>query len=340
MLDPDQQTPLSIALIGAGTFARDAHVPALLSLGQVVAVRAVYSRTEAAARKLAAHMGDDVTIYTELEPLLARPDIEAVDILLPINVQPAVVEQALAAGKHVISEKPIAPDSRRGAQLLATAAHHPDQVWMVAENLRYEAAYVKAADLISQGVIGRPHTCTWSISAPITPQSKYYHSAWRRAGDFPGGFLLDGGVHHVAVLRKLLGEIESVTAITSQVNPEFPPADTMAATLHFARGTIGTYLVTYAVTWQGEAPLHIAGDAGDMRVYRDRLELANRSGQQTIACQKYDGVEQELAAFVRSVRTGSANLNRPDVALQDVAVIEALLESAQQGHPVSPTRFV
>ena len=81
---------------------------------------------------------------------------------------------------------------------------------------------------------------------PLKPGNKYYHTDWRRSGTFPGGFLLDGGVHHVAALRQVVGEIVSVSAEVRQVRADLPPADTLSAALEFESGVIGSYSVTYA----------------------------------------------------------------------------------------------
>jgi predicted dehydrogenase len=133
--------PIRLALIGAGIFARDAHVPALRTMGDPLGDRfeivAVYSRTRATAEALLPLLPGKPDICTDLTTLLRRSDIEAVDVLLPIEALPAAVDMALAAGKHVVSEKPLAPDVASGRRLLNIYANHPQQVWMVAENVRF-----------------------------------------------------------------------------------------------------------------------------------------------------------------------------------------------------------
>ena len=110
--------PIRLGLIGAGVFMRDDHVPALKALTDRFDGVAVYSRTRTSAEALQAHLPHPADIYTDLDQLLARPDIEAVDIVLPIENLPWAVEKALAAGKHIISEKPITPDVATGRRML------------------------------------------------------------------------------------------------------------------------------------------------------------------------------------------------------------------------------
>ncbi len=331
-------SPVRLALIGAGIFARDAHVPSLLRLPDSFEIVAVYSRTATTASALAETLPNSPKIYTDLTALLADPMIEAVDIMLPIDVMASAVAQALASGKHVISEKPLAPDLATGRQLLDAYAQRPDnqaqQVWMVGENWRYEAAFLQAADFVRDGAIGRPITCHVAHYAPVSPTSKYYNSAWRRSGSFPGGYILDGGIHQVASLRLIVGEVAEVSAIMTQVNPALQPADTISATLHFANGALGTYLASYAVGASWPAYLHIVGEKGSLRVLRGEIELTSQGKTQMIKCEGFDGVQKELAAFANAIRTGAPHRNSAEEALRDLAVVEAMLHAAESGQRV------
>lgn len=337
-----QMQRVRLALIGAGIYARDAYVPALSRLQAPFDLAAIWSRSDASAAALADRWRSltqlPVETATDLDALLSRQDIDAVAIALPIPAQPAVVAQALAAGKHVSSEKPVAPSREGALSLLELHRRHPECVWMVAENWRYEEAFVRSAELIRSGAIGRPLLAHWAQYSPILrPGSKYSASEWRRAGLFAGGLLLDGGVHHMAVLRMLLGEVVGAAASVQQLSPELPPADTVTATLTFASGAQATYLNTFALGTPFAAPLVIAGERGSLRIERGRVELVGEDGQvQVIECAIYDGVDNELAAFAAAVRQGAPHRNTPLEALADLAVIEAMLLSAQEGRLVAP----
>ena len=90
--------------------------------------------SSASAGALADLLPQPVDVYQDIDALLERDDIEAVDIVLPISIQPEIVAKALAAGKHVISEKPVAPSVADGQQLVDLYRQYPDLVWMVAES--------------------------------------------------------------------------------------------------------------------------------------------------------------------------------------------------------------
>ena len=326
--------PIRLALLGAGIFARDAHLPSLRKLRDRFEIVAVYSRTAATAQTLATEIGPTVQVYTDLAELLMAPDIDAVDVVLPIPVMPPMVAQALASGKHVISEKPLAPTVGTCRQLLA-CYQHARQVWMVAENWRYESAYVKAAELVKSGAIGQPVTCHLALYLPMPANSKYFHTLWRRTGEFSGGALLDGGVHHIAALRLVVGEITAVTAMTAHASTTFASADTLSATLDFANGAVGSYLVTYATGAPWPGYLHVVGDKGALRVQRGEIELTQGTQTEVLKCEKFDGVEKELAAFAAAILEGQPHTNTPEEGLQDVAVLEAMLRSAKRGMQVA-----
>lgn len=74
---------------------------------------------------------------TALKALFARDDVAGLVLVLPITLQPGIIREALAAGKHILSEKPVAPDVKSGAKLIAhyRAEYAPKGViWRVAEN--------------------------------------------------------------------------------------------------------------------------------------------------------------------------------------------------------------
>lgn len=333
------QQPIRLALIGAGVFARDAHLPSLLKHPDRFEIAAIYSRTAQSAQSLAELVPYPTEVHTDLDALLNRSDIEAVDILLPIAALPTAIEKAFRAGKHLLSEKPIASNTTTARQLLATYANHRDLIWMVGENWRYETAFVQAAELIRSGRIGTPLTFHWALHTPITAKSKYYHTLWRRDSSVPGGFIMDGGIHNIAGLRLLLGEITQVSATIRQLSPDLPPADTIAATLTFANGTIGTYLATFALGAPWPPQLHISGSEGNLRVQRKEIELTREGKTERIETPGFDGVEQELLAFADSIRTGVPHRNTPEEALADLSVIEALLASAATGQPTAPAQL-
>jgi len=334
-------TPIRLAILGSGIFARDAHLPSIKALGDTFEIVAIYSRNTATAEALVATLPGKVQTYTELAPLLARADIDAVDIIMPIAQQPDVVTAALKAGKHVISEKPTAPDVASGRKLIETAHEltaKSGKVWTVAENWRYETAFRTAGEVIRRGDIGQPIQFNWATSSGVNAQTKYYHTGWRRDNSFPGGFLLDGGVHNIAAIRLVMGEIDSVSAYVTQIRPDLPPTDTLSATFRFDSGAFGTWTMTFVANSPWETPLQVLGDQGALRASSEKLDIFI-DGNDRSQTFEVNNVQAELADFARVIH-GAPLSNTPEQALQDVAIIHAILESARTGCAVQPERFV
>lgn len=324
--------PIRLALAGAGVFARDDHVPGIRALGDRFDIVAVYSRTRASAEALQAHLAHPADIYTDLDEMLARADIEAVDVILPIAAQPEAVEKALAAGKHVLSEKPVAPTVAVGRRLYQIAQNYSNQVFMVGENLRYEATFGRAAELVQSGALGKPVLASWVGHAVMTPDNKFYHTPWRRDNSFPGGFIMDGGVHNIAAFRRVLGEITHVSAETKLMRADLPPADTLVAAFQFESGIIGNWTITFAAGASFPEKLTVVGDKAALRVGWGEIEMVDASGTSKQSVSGIKTMEAELTAFADAIRDGKPSpAGSPLEALRDVAVIEAILRSADLG---------
>ena len=355
---PTDAKPVRIALVGAGIFMKECHIPSIARLNRgtpaeqaCFEVVAVYSRTESSAKgaveavEAAMPATSKVEPFTDLDAMLSRSDIEAVDIAVPTQVISEVVKKSLTAGKHVISEKPIAAQSSAARELISFAASKPELVWMVGENFRYETVFQRAAQLVRSGKIGRPLVAQWSLHVPVGPSMKYYNTAWRGKGQgLQGGWFLDMGVHHIATLRALLGDLADVSAHSTSFTDDLQPPDTVAATLRFQSGALCNYSVCCAGTAGWPDRLSIVADRGSMQVSRKEGQIfvaetpeggAPADTQVPVQVDAFDGVERELAAFVRSIRTEESNLNSPEEGLKDLAVIEAILQSAESGQRVS-----
>ena len=174
-------------------------MPALAALGNTAPpLKAVYSRSEKSVHdlvekavvtlklKAAPSMYHDGDASANLDVLLARQDITGILIALPITVQPSIVLKSLAAGKHVLSEKPVAPDVKKGLEIIGIYNQlYKDKglVWRVAEDFEAEPGYRAAAAAIRFGKIGRVIFFKTLVSIYIDEDSKYYKTPWRKIPD-------------------------------------------------------------------------------------------------------------------------------------------------------------
>ncbi len=179
------------------------HLPAIEACS-LYRLKAVYSRSQKSAEafKAQSKAGAGVDTYFDspeaegksLDHVLARDDVEAVIVCLPIPAQAAVIKKALAAGKHVFSEKPVAGDVASASALLGWhAALASPPVWAVAENFRFmkglRLAADKARDLggelvgfyLTMGTLIQPDNKFWNtdcacFSHSFTQNTAEFHS--------------------------------------------------------------------------------------------------------------------------------------------------------------------
>lgn len=330
--------PIRLAFIGTGLIVAAKHWPALRQLRETFQVAALANRSPAKAELLAgeilADTGTRPAVYSDYREMLAAERLEAVSLALPTHMNPEVAQAAMASGCHVLAEKPIAASLNAARSMLPWSARY-GRTLMIAENYRYMASYRRAAAMIADGAIGKVHVARWSLYPHMTPDKPYYHTAWRRQPAHPGGYISDGGVHHAAVLRMLLGEAAAVSAQAAALRADLPPVDTVSASLRFAGGAIATYAVTYAVAGP-ETPLHVVGSEGTLLIWRDRIDMWQRGQvadtwpEPSIA----DGLCSMYEDFARAVRTGQPPRSTADEGYADLQLIVALLRSAEEGREI------
>ncbi|CAK7238378.1 hypothetical protein SEUCBS140593_010625 [Sporothrix eucalyptigena] len=333
-----------IAILGAGIFATEEHLPALVA--NKANIKAIYSRSTATASTLvdaANKLGvAGVELYADdtpgktLDDLLQRDDIAAVVIVLPITVQPHIIRRCLAAGKHVLSEKPVAQDVHTARQLIDDYnKDYRDKglIFSVAEQFRFLRELEMARQwVVTEKAIGditQLHLRIWRNQAP---GGKYYETPWRKVPEYQGGFLLDGGVHQTAMLRYVSGqEVVETHGYARQVAPHLPPLDTVNAGISLSGGGTGTFSMSFASTRRA-TELVIIGSKGSFHLtdgpeggYALTLDLLSGEKRQEVI--KTNGVDLEIAAFLEAVRAGKAqSRSGPEEALNDLAIIESLCQ--------------
>ncbi|KAB8260676.1 hypothetical protein BDV32DRAFT_158611 [Aspergillus pseudonomiae] len=246
--------PIGVAIIGSGTFNHNARFPGVQA-SDAFDLKAIYSRSLTSAQTLATGVSG-VDLYSEdagsgksYDDLLSRSDITAVIIAIPILVQPEFIRKALIAGKHVLSEKPIAKDLSAAQDLINlhnSRIVSSKTVWAVAENWRYMSKFVRAAQEVRR--LGGVKNFRVVMRSMIKPGSKYHKTEWRRKPEYQGGFVLDGGVHVVAALRLILGQSDGlamVAAHSSLRQEHLAPVDTVDALVKTRSGATGVLSVSY-----------------------------------------------------------------------------------------------
>ena len=191
-----------IGIVGCGGIVNYAHLPAYAAHG--LRVLACYDVNAETARKTAADHGIP-TAYESLDALLADERIEIVDIAVPAEYQRAIAERALAAGKHLLCQKPLA-EELPDAVAIAAAAQHFGRKVAVNQQMRWSAGIAAAKDLIARGVIGQPTDAQIQVSV-TTP---WHMWPWLKVA--PRLEIMYHSIHYLDSLRYLFGDPAWVTS--------------------------------------------------------------------------------------------------------------------------------
>ena len=262
---------IRLGIIGTGIAARELHLPALKHLTDQCTITCVCNHTEPKAKAFA-HLSGDVPYVLDYRALLDRDDVDAVDIVLPIDLNYKVTRDALQAGKHVILEKPLAANLAEAKKMLRFPKQYR-KVMMVAENFRYRPVFLRAKNLLDRGSIGRPYSAFWNVFHQLTPANQYVRTQWRLRHKYPGGFITDGGVHNVAALRLLLGDIVSGGAFTKSINRAVGKMDTMSFQFATRRGINGVLNIFCSAVGYNEHRLVILGSRGTMVIEENIITI-------------------------------------------------------------------
>jgi myo-inositol 2-dehydrogenase/D-chiro-inositol 1-dehydrogenase len=195
------ETGIRLGIIGAGRVTTDHHLPALRRLPHIQA--AALADVDAARLQQIADRFGIPSRYTDPQALLADPTLQAVAICTPPPTHAGLALAALAAGKHVLIEKPLALRLRECDQLQARASTLPGQQVTVGFNLRWHRLMVAASELVRAGAVGHLQ------ALHLTLTSGYRHRRqsplWRNQRQSGGSVLLEIGSHLFDLARFLAG---------------------------------------------------------------------------------------------------------------------------------------
>ena len=290
---------------------------------------------------------------TSVAELVARPDIDVVCITTPsgAHLEPALA--AIRAGKHVVVEKPIEITTERADELLRAADAAGVKVAPIFQARFGEGARTLKAALVA-GRFGRLVLASAYVK---WHRSREYYTGWKGTLALDGGgAAMNQGIHGIDLLQWFAGMPSEVSCWTTRrVYTHIEAEDTLAATLKYASGALGSIEATTAA-WPGwSRRIEICGERGSARLeddhlaewkFRDALphDDAIRSAGLDPAMVSGAGAPNAIS-FVGHLRqiqdlVDSLRDNRPVAidgheARKAVALIRALYASAARGAPVA-----
>jgi predicted dehydrogenase len=329
--------PIGVALIGAG-WAGNRHAMAYRALPDRGRIVAVIDARLAVAQERAREWG--VPFATDdLAAALARPDVQAVDVCLPHTLHAEVAEAALAAGKHVLVEKPCATSLPEADAMIAAAAR-ARRILMVAENARYDAVYLRMAELIFAGEIGAPFLCR------VCRDHQMHDSLRARPWfltDPTGGIMWSGGIHDIETVRMMMGDapIQEVYATAARKTlAEMTTDDTSVALFRMEGGSVAVLSESFSThAPHGERiRVEVFGPDGSLLTDGDdALTIVAPGGATRIEHVEHeDTFTTEIRHFLDCIRAGEEPATATWAMRPGLAAILATQASMAVGAPVAP----
>jgi predicted dehydrogenase len=322
---------IRLGIVGAGIASRDLHLPALKRLEDLFEITAINSRTEKKALAFAALLDNPPRVFESYAEMLSSSTIDAVVLAVPIVLNPEMILTAAKAGIPVICEKPVAPTLNAALELKGLKTN---PVVYIAENYRHIKVFRKAAEIIRSGRIGRPVAFLWQKRVNFNKDNKYVQTRWRQKPEHIGGFISDGGVHDIAVLRLILGEVFEVNCFAVQNFDYLGDIDTITLNLKLENGTVGNYSVLYGSP-VARNQLEVVGTDGAVSISKEMstIDITGRDPEHMIV-DISEGFEEEFRDFHAVLKGQENRFGSVQEAIRDLAVIEAGLISARESRNI------
>ena len=334
---------IKIGVIGAGMAWEKLHYPAVSELSDRFEIGAVCDRTKADAQAFATKFNlPDGDVYDHHMALLARDDITAVLVAVPIPDNFNVAADVLVAKKHLIAEKPLAA-TIDGAEKLVEMAKKAGVEVLVAENYRFNEENMFIKNALKENRIGE---VIYFISNNIfdfeedMKGSSFAAKEWRQHPDYKGGSFLDGGIHDVAQMRYLFGNVKSIYATGKESNKDYCPYLSVNVHLQFENGVTGQYCYcpNGKETVQPRVGLRIFGTGGEIYLeskQKGSFDIVLKDGaKQTVNFTPDRGYYNEWAHFYNVLSKGEQSRCSPSLELDDLKTVMDALHSIENGKVV------
>jgi predicted dehydrogenase len=332
-----------IAVLGCGGIA-DFHLRALQEI-EAAGVVGVFSRSEEKVRSVGEKYGCDWT--TQAEALVARADVEVVDVATSSGSHYALAKLALEHGKHVIVEKPITMLPEQARELIALAERRGVTLGVISQR-RFEAGVQAAKAAVDAGRLGK--LLLVEARTPFYRTQEYYDSApWRGTLAEDGGAMMNQGIHQIDLLLWFGGKVRSVFGKTATQLHRMEAEDMGLAIVSFESGALGTIMSSTNIQPGRPASIAVYGEKGSIVIDGGEITTWHVPGVDEPAVEKpankgggandplsisYLNHRKQLEQFLQAIETGTAPLVTGEDGRRAVELIYAVYESARTGKEI------
>jgi predicted dehydrogenase len=332
--------PTRVGFVGAGNV-----LPAYLQALDRLAGRgwaepgAVVARSDR-SREALARLRPGLRAVESLDELLADASLEVVVVLTPPATHAELTERLLAAGRHVVCEKPVAVDAGEAARLFAMAGD-AGLMLLAAPFVHLSPTFRRLWTAVADGDIGRVHAARAHYGNPGSTWARWYHEA-------PLATLGDVGIYNLKSLAALLGPVREVTAVAATALPErrsaagaYPASDpdTWQLVLRHERGALSSVLASHATYAYRRPAIELYGtegtanllgddwDPGGLELWREDAHAWELREPDDATWLWTDGLREAVSAL----RMGRAPLANPALDVHLIELIAAAGASAESG---------
>lgn len=338
-------TPVRFGLIGYGAWG--GHHAAAIQRVDGAELTAISARS-AATLESARRDHPRAAAHADYRELVARPDIDVVDVVLPSHLHHDAALAALQAGKHVLLEKPMALTVAQCSDLVRCARQH-GRLLAVGHELRLSSLWGKVKELIDAGFIGAPQYVLVELSRRPYRQGA---DGWRFDSSRVGSWILEEPIHFFDLARWYLAAAGDPTTVYAAANARDPSRpelhDNFSAIVKFAGGAMAVIAQTLGA-FEHHQTVKVAGTRGAL--WASWSGAADRTLHPTFSLRAFDGettvdmpiekitgevfeLEDQIALMARAVREGRPLLPDGDDGLWSVAMCLAATKSLESGQPV------
>jgi UDP-N-acetyl-2-amino-2-deoxyglucuronate dehydrogenase len=253
--------PVRVALVGCGRISRN-HFDAL---AKVEGLRLVAVADIDLARATVVGEERGVPAFGSLDEMLAAQPSDLVVICTPSGLHPQHGMVAARAGRHVLTEKPMAISLAAADELVQACDAADVHLFVVKQNrLNPPVQLLKRA--VDKGRFGRIYMANVTVRW-TRPQEYYDAEPWRGTWEFDGGAIMNQASHYVDLMQWLVGPAESVMAKTATQARRIEAEDSGAAVIKFRSGALGVLEVS-VLTWPRnlEGSITLLGEHGSVKI--------------------------------------------------------------------------
>ena len=335
---------IRMAIIGVG-WAGTRQIQAIRELGRKVDAVCIADNDAAFLASKAAELGISRTSM-DYDAVLSDPNVDAVSICTPHALHCEMAIKAAKAGKHILCEKPLALTVEDGIRMIEAAEQNGVTLY-VAENCTYQPIAVFLREIVQSGRYIGELTCAVVVNGFRAPTFGYEgRRAWLTIPRLGGtGTWMLHGVHSMAQLRYILGEVESIYMCEHHAS-SFQPKDiegTMCGLLVMRSGICALIVQTSETRLpQNLGGYIIHGDQGSIRAWKDGCEIFSNELDPkdeplriNYPPQSLSDYALEIEAFVDHVAGVQHGPTDGRSELRSLAIVQAGYESAATGKPVN-----